>query len=264
MAFFRRKKFRSFRRGRFGRRNPYDVQRFNLCGDTFFVGSGNCQSSTTDMIPFLWGNTVADTVGFGQGLLPIESPSIHKGMVFGGARFWLDWRLNMSQVALDEGVFDSGVTKQVWPLNLRWFIAKVPLDPETLGPVYVPDLWDPSISIPSGTVPSNTGDVQYDLLWTMQEQVICAIVQGQSQVTLLGNKGQLGILDSAGTFNSVLPPAQTNMSPYRCRMKRRVEEMSAIFFGVSSHSAGLATSSNRFDYTIQVNLYGQAAVKVLK
>lgn len=257
MAFRRKVPFRRF--SRFRRRNPYDVQRFSLCNAQFAVSSGNCESTTTDMVCLLPGGPFDpdQTLSLGAGkqsLLGFQTPPVARSIIFGGARFWHEYQIDLSQAAL----LESGLTgKKAWALKLMWFIAKIPHDPQTLLPVYVPDLWDPT----TGTVvqaAANTGDVQYDLLWTRYDTLLCAQDFDAPSNFLMSSQGGIAVLDTNFVSNF---PLSSMARLHRVKTKRRLSEMEGLYFGVCSHSSGLATSSARFDYNITVDLYGQGAVK---
>jgi len=258
MAFRRKGSFRRF--SRFRRRNPYDVQRFSLCSAQFAVSSGNCESTTTDMVALLPGGpfdpdqTLAIATGK-QSLLGFQTPPVAKSIIFGGARFWHEFQVDVSQQALIE----SGLTgKKGWGLKMLWFIAKIPHDPQTLLPVYVPDLWDPTTG---GTIKAaaNTGDIQYDLLWTRYECMTLALDFDNPDNFLVSSNG--GVATITAGFTAIQPATGIPSRLWRVKTKRRLSEMEGLYFGVCSHSSGLATSSGRFDYTVSCDLYGQAAVK---
>jgi len=258
MAF--RRKF--FRKRPFRRRNAYDMQRGLICDGIMFVGSGNCESSTTDMVSLVEGGQTLDTTSLGRSLFGLQTPPIVKGVVFGGMRFWLDWSLDCNQTAIQEATLAS--PGNIWSLHLLWFVAKIPLDPNSGLPVYVPDLWDPTGSGGFGTRPMNAGDLQYELLWTRQELVNCAGNNQGGVHHIVGTFGGVGQIDVG--LGTAFPGGHwpQKMHPHRIKTKRRLNELEALFFGVCSHSSGLAVSANRFDYELKVDLYAQAALKTMR
>lgn len=254
---FRRSFRRPFRR-RF-RKNPYDVQRFSVCDGILFVGSGNCESSTTDMVPLVVGG-LFDVAGFGNSLLGQQQDPISRNIVFGGSRFWLEWGIDSQQTAIQEATLPSPAV--IWNLHVIWFIAKIPIDPQTLGPAFVPDLWDPTTNTPS-VAPMNSGDVQYDLLWTKMDLITLGI--NMDALNLVGSAvtsvGANAVIPASNTRPVLGGPQIRQTLPYRVKTKRRLSETEGLFFGICSHSGGLATSSNLFTYQIHYDLYGQAALK---
>jgi len=109
------------------------------------------------------------------------------------------------------------------------------------------------------------GDVQYDLLWTKTENVILANnpdADPQNSYAFNNDSSAAFIYSPTGTGN-IWPPYISQQHPHRVKVKRRLNEMDALWFGVSSHSSGIIDDPV-LTYPITIDLFGQLALKEAK
>jgi len=241
-----------------------------MCDTAFSVGTGGCTSDFTDMICITSPQGLINANGAiqdGNSLIKgAQLPLTAKGLVVGGMRFWLKWAI--SNAAFEEGALGTALAALgplIWQLHLVWFIAKIPLNPDTMAPVYVPLLHRMRGSSPALTGVPMEGDVQYDLLWTKPENLVLANnpdADPQASFAVNNDAGAGIIYSSTGTGNT-FPPYISQQHPHRVKVKRRLNEMDALWFGVSSHSSGIIDDPV-LTYPISIDLFGQLALKEAK
>jgi len=236
---FRRKTWK--RRG--ARRNPYEVQRFHFCRREFQIGGASCATALTDstflMIP---GEQAFIANGSNANIGPLID-NVSKGVVIGGMRFWCEWAINTDG-------FPAEWVDTVAMASLLFWIAKVPVDPETMAPAWIPD----------PMLPNMAGDraQRENLLWTKLWHVPVGFNDLTTTTQILSSQGSIATRFGGGpTDISLNPPMSFQAAPYRVKTKRTLTDMDILLFGVTS-----VTGINSVQTApMAVDLYGQVAVK---
>lgn len=218
------------------------MQRFHLCRSSFSIGGATCDTAISDSRFLVVPGAVVAAANPG-GLIGPVIDEISKGVVVGGLRFWLEWALNSDDIP-------AGFADIVCMASVLWWIAKVPIDPETLQPAWLPD---PMIL-------SHQGDraQRENLLWTKHEFIPIGFNDGTTTTSIIASNGAAAFRSGASTENWFLTPPQSQQrDPYVVKTKRTLSEYDALLFGVTSVT-GVADT---LPCPIAVDLYGQVALK---
>jgi len=233
-----RRRFPGRRRAR--RVNPYDVQRFHVCRKEFMLGGSTCATQLTDSIVLMAPGEEA-AVSFAPIIPGPNVDNVSKGVTLGGMRFWVEWALNSDSIPADYGDLVTMATVMFW-------IAKVPVTPETISLAYVPQPLNPN----------HQGDraQRENILWQKLYHIPIGFNDGTTSTQLVSSTGAWANRDTS-FFTLSMNGSVEAYRPYRIKTKRSLSEWDALLFGVSS-----VTGVNTIQTVpLSVDLYGQVAIK---
>lgn len=225
------------------RKSPYEVQRFHFCRHEFNFGGETCDTAFTQESVLLCPGE--DAAGALNPLIPGPLvDSVSKGIVLGGMRFWLEWATNSDN-------WPAVLADTITTASILWYIAKVPVNPETLQLSYVP----------APMTASHQGDraQQENLLWTRLEHQVFGFNDATTVTEIVSSTGTWGFRGTGVDTWVVYPQAKHHERPERIKTKRRLGEFDALVLGCATVVG--VTGISQTPIPVSVDMYGQMAVK---
>lgn len=211
-----------------------------MCRKAFNLGGESCATAFSDSVVLMAPGE--DAAGALNPIIPSpEIDPVSKSVVLGGMRFWLEWALLSDDIPAIYADLMTIASVLVW-------VAKVPVDPETLNLAYIPNPMLPAMQGDRGQ--------RENLLWTKLYHIPLGFNDGETQSRWVSSTGTYGWRDANFVAVGVW---DDHFAPYKVKTKRTLSEFDALVFGVTSVCGVVGATLN--PTPMAVDMYGQMALK---